>query len=76
MPPVILTVHIPNKQTRIEFAATVRQMLPECTTYIPGKSPGIHTSDIGIKASVTKKELAQINALIERRGYQCHTQER
>ena len=34
---------------------------------------GIYDSDIGIKASITKKELATINALIERRGYECHT---
>ena len=72
---MILTVHIPNQQTRIAFAAKVRQIIPECTTYIPGNNSGIYTSDIGIKASVTKKELAQINALIEKRGFECTSHE-
>lgn len=73
MPPVILTVHIPDKHKRIAFAATVRKLIPQGITYIPGKRNGIYKSDMGIKADVTQKELAQINALIERRGHECHT---
>ena len=72
MPPVIYTIHIPDKQKRIAFAAKVRQIIPEGKTYIPGKKNGIYDSDIGIKASITKKELATINALIERRGFECN----
>jgi len=72
MPPVIYTIHIPEKEKRIAFAATVTQIIPQGKTYIPGKRNGIYQSDLGIKADVTQKELAQINALIERRGFECH----
>ena len=72
MPPVILTIHIPDHNQRIAFAAKIRKLIPQGKTYIPGKRNGIYQSDMGIKAEVTKKELAQINALIERRGFDCH----
>jgi len=72
MPPVIYTIHIPDKHKRIAFAAKVRKLIPQGKTYIPGKQIGIYKSDMGIKAEVTQKELAQINALIERRGFDCH----
>ena len=70
MPPVILTIHIPDKHKRIAFAAKVRKLIPQGKTYIPGKQNGIYKRDIGINASITPKELAQINALIERRGFE------
>ena len=73
MLPVIYTIHIPDQHKRIAFAAKVRKIIPDSKTYIPGKRNGIYQSDMGIKADVTTKELAQINALIERRGYECHT---
>ncbi len=73
MSPVIITIHIPDKAKRIELAARIKQMIPSGKTYIPGKRTGLYQSDMGIKADVTKKELAQINALIERRGFECHT---
>ena len=72
MPPVIYTIHIPDKHKRIAFAAIIRKLIPQGKTYIPGKRNGIYQSDVGIKADVTQKELAQINALIERRGFECH----
>jgi hypothetical protein len=71
MPLVIYTIHIPDKQKRIGFAATIRKIIPQGNTYIPGKNNGIYDSDIGIKANITKEELAKINALIERRGFEC-----
>ena len=70
MPPVIYTIHIPDKHKRIAFAAKIRKLIPQGKTYIPGKRNGIYQSDMGIKAEVTQKELAQINALIERRGFE------
>jgi hypothetical protein len=72
MPPVIYTIHISDRHKRIAFAAKVRKLIPQGKTYIPGKRSGIYKSDLGIKASITKEELAKINALIERRGYECH----
>ena len=70
MPPVIYTIHIPDKHKRMAFAAKVKQIIPHGKTYIPGKRSGLYSSDMGIKASITQKELAQINALIERRGFE------
>jgi|TARA_R100000750_G_C2331841_1_gene90442 hypothetical protein len=69
---VIYTIYIPDQHKRIAFAAKVRKLIPQGKTYIPGKRNGIYQSDLGIKADVTQKELAQINALIERRGFDCH----
>ena len=68
---VILTIHIPDKQKRIAFAVKIRQIIPQSKTYIPGKKNSLYDSDIGIKANITKEELAKINALIERRGFGC-----
>ena len=68
---MILTIHIPEKQKRIAFAAKVRQIIPQGKTYIPGKRNSVYDSDIGIKANITKEELAKINALIERLGFEC-----
>jgi ribosomal protein S6E (S10) len=68
---VILIIHIPDQHKRIAFAAKLRKLIPEGKTYIPGKQTGIYKSDIGIKGNITQEELAKINALIERRGYEC-----
>jgi len=73
MPLVIYTINIPDRNKRIAFAAEVKKIIPESNTYIPGKRNGIYKSDIGIKCDVTKKELATIKALIDRRGYEFST---
>jgi hypothetical protein len=68
---MIYTICIQNKEERIRFAAKLQKLLALFTEYIPGKRQGIYDVDIGIKAQVTEKELAKIDSLIERRGYQC-----
>ena len=68
---MIYTLQIQSKEERLRFAADVQKILPLFTEYIPGKRQGIYDVHIGIKAQVTEKELATIDALIERRGYQC-----
>ena len=68
---MIYTLQIQSKEERLRFAADVQKILPLFTEYIPGQRQGIYKVDIGIKAEVSKKELATIDALIERRGYQC-----
>jgi len=68
---MIYTIYIQNKSDRIRFAADVQKILSLFTEYIPGQRQGLYKVDIGIKAEVTQKELATIDSLIERRGYQC-----
>jgi hypothetical protein len=70
---MLYTIHIPNKEQRIAFAVEVKQLIQHSTTYIPGKRNGLYQSDLGIKADITQKELAQIKALIARRGYDVST---
>lgn len=61
---MILTIHIKNKQERIEFAREVRNLLGESQTYIPNAN-----ADIGVRANTDKATYQKILALIERRGY-------
>jgi len=66
---MIYTLKIENKEERLRFAAEVQKLLPLFTEYIPGQRQGLYKVDIGIRAEVTKEELATIDSLIERRGY-------
>ena len=69
MSPMIYTIHIPDKDTRIQFAVEVKNLVSTCTTYIPGATKGVYTCDIGVQATINQKKLMQIEALINRRGY-------
>ena len=67
-------IHIPNKEERIRFAATIKKILHtakiKTEEYIPGKYNRILKADIGIKADgLDQKILAQVLSQIERRGY-------
>ena len=73
--PVIYTISIEDREKRIQMAAEIKNILNRSTDYIPSVSKKIIKSDIGIKANVSQKELAQVIALIERRGYAFHKQE-
>ncbi|MAK37755.1 MAG: hypothetical protein CMC15_16465 [Flavobacteriaceae bacterium] len=72
---MILTVNIKDKDKRIQFAAEIKNLIRTSKDYIPSNSKKIIKSDIGIKATVTQEELAQVIALIERRGYTFNKQE-
>jgi len=71
---VIYTIHIKDKDERIQFAAEIKSLLRTAKIasqdYIPGASEvGKVQADIGIKASIDQDLLAQIMSRIERRGY-------
>jgi len=72
---MIYTVHIPNKEERIELAVEIKRILKNCGTYIPKANKQVFKSDIGIKANVDKKELGQVLGLIKRRGYSYYKRE-
>lgn len=65
-------IHIPDKNERYDFAAKIKKIINTAkistTEYIPGKKK-VFKSDIGIKAEVTEKVLAQVLRQIEARGY-------
>lgn len=65
---MLLTIHIKDKQERIDFARKVRQLLGESQTYIPGARK-VYTADIGIKANANDSTYKQILGLIDRNGY-------
>tara|TARA_R110002020_G_scaffold47165_4_gene134332 strand:+ start:3105 stop:3326 length:222 start_codon:yes stop_codon:yes gene_type:complete len=56
---------IKDKQERIELAIELRKLMITSETYIPGQ----RKADIGINGTVCENKLKQIEALIERRGY-------
>lgn len=63
-------IHIQDKNERTLFAAELQKLIKDCKTFIPGHSKGqVYRTDIGIKADVDDKILAQIEGLIQRRGY-------
>lgn len=72
---MIYTISIKDKDKRIQFAADLKKIIKESLDYIPAVNKKIIKSDIGIKATVTQEELAQVIALIERRGYTFNKQE-
>ncbi len=65
---MLLTIHIPDKQERINFAHKVRKLLGQSQTYIPGARK-VYKSDIGVKASTDNKTYKKILALLDRHGY-------
>ena len=65
---MLLTIHIPDKQDRINFARKVRQLLGESQTYIP-RARKVYRADIGVKANTDDATYKKILALIDRRGY-------
>ena len=65
---MLLTIHIPDKQERINFARKVRQLLGESQTYIPGARK-VYKADIGIKANTNDGTYKKILGLIDRNGY-------
>jgi hypothetical protein len=65
---MLLTIHIKDKQERINFARKVRQLLGDSQTYIPGARK-VYTADIGIKANANDSTYKQILGLIDRNGY-------
>ena len=56
---------IQDKRERIELAIELRKLMITSETYIPGQ----RKADIGINGTVCENKLQQIEALIERRGY-------
>ena len=68
--PMKYIIHIKDKDERVQFAAELKNLLKNATTYLPGNINGVvYKPDIGIKANITKKDLVQIEGLIERLGY-------
>jgi hypothetical protein len=65
---MLLTIHIPDKQERINFAHKVQQLLGESQTYIPSARK-VLKADIGVKASTDEKTIKKVIALIDRSGY-------
>ena len=72
---MIYKIRIPDKEERIRFAAEIKNIIPDSQDFIPGHRKQIYQADIGFKANIDEKELVQINALIERRGYTVSKQE-
>ncbi|HCX21011.1 MAG TPA: hypothetical protein DHN29_03790 [Cytophagales bacterium] len=66
---MIYTIHIPDNDERISFAAKVGKLFDHYNEYIPKRSHGLYQCDIGIQATVTNKQLKQVLGLIKRRGY-------
>jgi|TARA_R110002012_G_scaffold63049_1_gene165997 hypothetical protein len=65
---MLLTIHIKDKQERINFAQKVRQLLGQSQTYIPGARK-VYNADIGIKANANDSTYKKILGLIDRNGY-------
>tara|TARA_R100001015_G_C4634182_1_gene200212 strand:+ start:3073 stop:3387 length:315 start_codon:yes stop_codon:yes gene_type:complete len=65
-------IHIPDEHERYKFAAKIKKILTQAKMnpeeYIPGNNT-IYKTDIGIKANVSQKVLAQVLRQIEARGY-------
>jgi hypothetical protein len=68
--PVIYTVIIKDKDQRLRFAADVEKILKDYKTFIPGRNRSELVCDMGVTADVDLDTLAQVEALIDRRGYQ------
>tara|TARA_Y100001951_G_C11141469_1_gene183930 strand:- start:291 stop:512 length:222 start_codon:yes stop_codon:yes gene_type:complete len=66
---MIYTIHIPDNDERISFAAKVGKLFDQYNEYIPKRSHGLYQCDIGIQAIVNKRKLTQVLGLIKRRGY-------
>ena len=70
------TIVIKDKNERVSFAAELEKIITDAKFYIPGKlSKSVFQCDVGIVASVTKEILAQIDALIDRRGHRVYKTE-
>ncbi|MAE83513.1 MAG: hypothetical protein CMB80_12295 [Flammeovirgaceae bacterium] len=73
---MIYLIHIPDKAERVRFAAEIKKIIPDSQDFIPGKRKHVYQPDIGMRYSkIEEKELTQIEALIERRGYSIYKQE-
>lgn len=65
---VFYTIFIEDKQERAQFAAKIKALIGEVTTYTPARK----SVDIGIKADVDKQTLAKIFSLLERSGHRIN----
>tara|TARA_R110000803_G_scaffold153330_2_gene218218 strand:- start:6978 stop:7202 length:225 start_codon:yes stop_codon:yes gene_type:complete len=69
---MLITIHIEDKEERIQFAQSVRKILGKSQTYIP-TARKIWKTDIGVKASTDMATYMSVIALINRRGYNYKT---
>jgi len=69
---MFLTIHIEDKEERIQFAQKVRKILGKSKTYIPGARK-VWKSDIGVKATIDEETYKSVIALIDRKGYNYNT---
>ena len=69
---MFLTIHIEDKEERVQFAQKVRKILGKSKTYIPGARK-VWQSDIGVKATIDEETYTSIIALIDRKGYNYNT---
>jgi hypothetical protein len=67
---VIYTVIIKDKDQRMRFAADTQKILKDYKKFIPGRNQSELICDMGISADVDLDTLAQVEALIDRRGYE------
>jgi len=67
---VIYHVIIKDKDQRMRFAADTEKILKKYKKFIPGRIRSELVCDLGIKAEVDLDTLAQVEALIDRRGYE------
>ena len=67
---MIYHVIIKDKDQRMRFAADTEKILKDYKKFIPGRNRSELICDMGISADVDLDTLAQVEALIDRRGYE------